>query len=232
VIIAIVGYSSLRRCYKSHAGGCGQPDSSRSKASERMANATPEQREMAARYRSTYRGVFVANPAWCWRALPASLGLWAPSILYSAARPPTQHLLRMDILHLPTIVKTCWEPRSSSRERSGVVQHQKLRAHEYGAFLNPWRPTRRSTRWQPRWTRLPSGRWCCSGSGRRRGGSEAHVGYIAVFGWWAIFVLIGVASRRSAADSAIHPQNATARTLSDSRCFVSRPYGSGLKAES
>jgi len=79
------------------------------KASDRMAQATPEQREMGSKI-SLYitEGVFIANPALVLAGVALlSLGYGPPSTSSSAAKPPTAAFFTVWIFAtLPTIVKT------------------------------------------------------------------------------------------------------------------------------
>jgi hypothetical protein len=110
------------------------------KAEERMAQATPEQREMGRRSRSTLPRAY-SSPIrlWCWGALPFFRSDYgAPSTLSSAARPPTAASLPYGCSPLCRVSSRLVGDSGHLRgRRAGVVQYQELCAYECGAFLNP-----------------------------------------------------------------------------------------------
>jgi hypothetical protein len=167
------------------------------KASERMANATPEQREMGSKI-SLYitEGVFIANPALVLAGVALlSLGLWATINFVFGGKATYGSIFTVWIFAtLPTIVKTLLGVlvifAGAAPETFNIKNFAPTNA---AAFLNPLEANKvlytlaSSLDVVTIWTLVLLGMGTAIVAGVKR-----TSGYIAVFGWWAIFVLIGV----------------------------------------
>jgi hypothetical protein len=169
------------------------------KASERMANATPEQREMGTKI-SMYvtEGVFVANPALVLGGIALlSLGLWGTINFAFGGKATFGGIFSVWMFAtLPTIVKTLLgvvvifvggEPETFNIKNFAPTNVAAF------AFPNPAEANKvlyalaNSLDVVTIWTLVLLGIGTAIVAGVKR-----TSGYIAVFGWWAIFVLIGV----------------------------------------
>jgi hypothetical protein len=167
------------------------------KASERMANATPEQREMGSKI-SLYitEGVFIANPALVLAGVALlSLGLWATINFVFGGKATYGSIFTVWIFAtLPTIMKTLLGVlvifAGAAPETFNIKNFAPTNA---AAFLNPLEANKvlytlaSSLDVVTIWTLVLLGMGTAIVAGVKR-----TSGYIAVFGWWAIFVLIGV----------------------------------------
>jgi hypothetical protein len=167
------------------------------KASDRMAQATPEQREMGSKI-SLYitEGVFIANPALVLAGVALlSLGLWATINFVFGGKATYGSIFTVWIFAtLPTIVKTLLGVlvifAGAAPETFNIKNFAPTNA---AAFLNPLEANKvlytlaSSLDVVTIWTLVLLGMGTAIVAGVKR-----TSGYIAVFGWWAIFVLIGV----------------------------------------
>jgi len=167
------------------------------KASERMANATPEQREMGSKI-SLYitEGVFIANPALVLAGVALlSLGLWATINFVFGGKATYGSIFTVWIFAtLPTIMKTLLGVlvifAGATPETFNIKNFAPTNS---AAFLNPLEANKvlytlaSSLDVVTIWTLVLLGMGTAIVAGVKR-----TSGYIAVFGWWAIFVLIGV----------------------------------------
>jgi hypothetical protein len=169
------------------------------KAEERMAQATPEQREMGTKI-SLYitEGVFIANPALVLGGIALlSLGLWGTINFVFSGKATYGSILAVWMFStLPTIVKTLLgivvifvggEPDTFNIKNFAPTNVAAF------AFPNPAEANKvlyvlaNSLDAVTIWTLVLLGMGTAIVAGVKR-----TSGYIAVFGWWAIFVLIGV----------------------------------------
>jgi hypothetical protein len=169
------------------------------KAEERMAKATPEQREMGIKI-SLYitEGIFIANPALVLGGIALlSLGLWGTINFVFGGKATYGSILSVWMFStLPTIVKTLLgivvifaggEPDTFNIKNFAPTNVAAF------AFPNPAEANRAlyalasSLDVVTIWTLVLLGMGTAIVAGVKR-----TSGYIAVFGWWAIFVLIGV----------------------------------------
>jgi len=199
VIIAIVGYI-LFAAVATKIGMQAVVDNQirlDPKASERMANATPEQREMGSKI-SLYitEGVFVANPALVLAGVALlSLGLWGTINFVFSGKATYGSIFCVWIFStLPTIVKTLLGVlvifAGATPETFNIKNFAPTNS---AAFLNPLEANKvlytlaSSLDVVTIWTLVLLGMGTAIVAGVKR-----QSGYIAVFGWWAIFVLFGV----------------------------------------
>lgn len=167
------------------------------KAQERMANATPEQRATGARI-ALYitEGIFIANPALVLAGVALlSLGLWA-TINFGFGGKATYGSIFAVWMYasLPTLVKTLLGIvvifAGTAPESFNI---KNIAPTNIAAFLNPAETNKAlyaicsSLDFVTIWSLaiLAIGTAIVAGVKRSSG-------YIAVFGWWALFVLIGV----------------------------------------
>jgi hypothetical protein len=162
-----------------------------------MANATPEQREMGSKI-SLYitEGVFIANPALVLAGVALlSLGLWATINFVFGGKATYGSIFTVWIFAtLPTIMKTLLGVlvifAGAAPETFNIKNFAPTNA---AAFLNPLEANKvlytlaSSLDVVTIWTLVLLGMGTAIVAGVKR-----TSGYIAVFGWWAIFVLIGV----------------------------------------
>jgi hypothetical protein len=167
------------------------------KAEERMAQATPEQREMGTKI-SLYitEGVFIANPALVLGFIALlSLGLWGTINFVFGGKATYGSIFSVWMFAtLPSIVKTLLGTvvifAGAEPETFNIKNFAPTNA---GAFLNPMEANKAlyalasSLDVVTIWTLVLLGMGTAIVAGVKR-----TSGYIAVFGWWAIFVLIGV----------------------------------------
>ena len=167
------------------------------KASDRMAQATPEQREMGSKI-SLYitEGVFIANPALVLAGVALlSLGLWATINFVFGGKATYGSIFTVWIFAtLPTIMKTLLGVlvifAGAAPETFNIKNFAPTNA---APFLNPLEANKvlyalaSSLDVVTIWTLVLLGMGTAIVAGVKR-----TSGYIAVFGWWAIFVLIGV----------------------------------------
>jgi hypothetical protein len=167
------------------------------KAEERLANATPEQRAMSTKI-SLYitQGVFVANPLLVLAGVAVmSLGLWGTINFVFAGKAKYGSVFAVWMYAaLPTIIKTLL---GTVVIFAGVAPEsfniKNFAPTNLGAFLNPMDTNKAlysiasSIDVITIWTLVLLGMGTAIVAGVKR-----TSGYIAVFGWWALFVLIGV----------------------------------------
>ena len=167
------------------------------KTEERMAQATPEQRETGRKI-SLYitEGVFIANPALVLAGVALlSLGLWATINFVFGGKATYGSIFTVWIFAtLPTIVKTLLGVlvifAGAAPETFNIKNFAPTNA---AAFLNPLEANKvlytlaSSLDVVTIWTLVLLGMGTAIVAGVKR-----TSGYIAVFGWWAIFVLVGV----------------------------------------
>jgi hypothetical protein len=167
------------------------------KAEERLANATPEQRAMSTKI-SLYitQGVFVANPLLVLAGVAVmSLGLWGTINFVFAGKAKYGSVFAVWMYAaLPTIIKTLL---GTVVIFAGVAPEsfniKNFAPTNLGAFLNPMETNKAlysiasSIDVITIWTLVLLGMGTAIVAGVKR-----TSGYIAVFGWWALFVLIGV----------------------------------------
>ncbi len=164
---------------------------------EKMAQASPEQREMGMKI-AVYitEGIFIANPVLVLAGVALlSLGLWG-TINFGFGGKATFGKIYSVWMYasLPSIVKTLLgtvvifagtAPESFNIKNFAPTNH--------GAFLNPMETNKAlyalatSIDAVTIWSLVLLGIGTAAVAGVKR-----TSGYIAVFGWWAIFVLIGV----------------------------------------
>jgi len=167
------------------------------KAEERLANATPEQRAMSTKI-SLYitQGVFIANPLLVLAGVAVmSLGLWGTINFVFAGKAKYGSVFAVWMYAaLPTIIKTLL---GAVVIFAGVAPEsfniKNFAPTNLGAFLNPMDTNKAlysiasSIDVITIWTLVLLGMGTAIVAGVKR-----TSGYIAVFGWWALFVLIGV----------------------------------------
>lgn len=167
------------------------------KAEERMAQATPEQRQMQAKISlNITQGIFIANPLLVLAGIGLmSLGLWATINFVFAGKATYGSIFTVWMYaSLPTIVKTLL---GIIVIYAGVAPEsfniRNFAPTNIGAFLNPGDTNKAlytlatSLDAVTIWTLVLLGMGTAIVARVKRSS-----GYIAVFGWWAIFVLIGV----------------------------------------
>ena len=167
------------------------------KAEERMAQASPAQREMSAKI-SLYvtEGVFIANPAFVLGGVALlSLGLWGTINFVFGGKATYGSIFAVWMFaSLPSIIKTLLGTvvifAGTAPESFNIKNFAPTNP---GAFLNPVETNKvlyslaSSLDVVTIWTLVLLGIGTAIVAGVKRSS-----GYIAVFGWWAIFVLIGV----------------------------------------
>ena len=167
------------------------------KTSERMAQATPEQREMNTKISlNVTKGVFIANPLLVIAGVALlSLGLWG-TINFGFGGKATYGSVFTVWMYasLPTIVKTLLGTlviyAGAAPETFNI---KNFAPTNFGDFLNPLETNKAlyslasSLDIVTIWTLVLLAIGTATVAGLKRSS-----GYIAVFGWWAIFVLIGV----------------------------------------
>jgi hypothetical protein len=167
------------------------------KAEERMAQATPEQREMGEKI-SLYvtEGVFIANPLLLLAGIAVlSLGLWGTINFVFGGKATFGSIFAVWFFaSLPGIIKpllgTIVILSGAAPESFNIKNYAPTNV---AAFLNPIETNKAlytllsSLDVVTIWTLVLLGIGTAIVAGVKR-----QSGYIAVFGWWAIFVLIGV----------------------------------------
>jgi hypothetical protein len=167
------------------------------KAEERLAQVPPAQREMSTRI-SLYvtEGVFIANPVLVLAGVALlSLGLWGTINFVFGGKAKFGSIFTVWMYaSLPGIIKSLL---GTVVIFAGVAPEsfniKNFAPTNVGAFLNPLDTNRAlyslasSLDVITIWTLVLLGMGTAMVAGVKRGS-----GYIAVFGWWAIFVLIGV----------------------------------------
>ncbi|MGD0939707.1 MAG: YIP1 family protein [Terracidiphilus sp.] len=163
---------------------------------EKMAQATPEQREMGLKI-GTYitEGIFIANPALLLLIIAlGSLGLWGTINFIFGGKATYGSIFAVWMYAgLPTVVKTMLGTvvifAGTAPESFNI---KNFAPTNIGAFLNPVETNKAlyalatSLDVVTIWTLVLLGIGTAAVAGVKR-----TSGYIAVFGWWAIFVLIG-----------------------------------------
>jgi hypothetical protein len=167
------------------------------KAEERMAAATPEQRATGAKI-SLYitEGVFIANPLLLLAGVAImSLGIWGTINFVFGGKAGYGSIFAVWMFaSLPSIVKTLLGVivifAGAAPESFNIKNFAPTNA---GAFMNPMEANKilyslaSSLDIVTIWTLILLGMGTAIVAGVKRSS-----GYIAVFGWWAIFVLIGM----------------------------------------
>jgi hypothetical protein len=167
------------------------------KAEERMAQATPEQREVSDKIAlNITKGIFIGNPLLLllFTAI-LTVGLWGTiNFVFGGKASFGSIFVVWMYAGLPSIVKTLLgtlviyagaEPESFNIKNFAPTN--------LGAFLNPMETNKAlyslasSIDVITIWTLVLLGIGAAIVAGVKRSS-----GYIAVFGWWAIFVLVGV----------------------------------------
>jgi hypothetical protein len=166
------------------------------KTEERLAQASPAQREMSAKI-SLYatEGAFIANPALMIAGIALlSLGLWGTiNFVFGGTATYGSIFAAWFYASLPGIVKTLL---GTIVIFAGVAPEsfniKNFAPTNLGAFLDPVETNKAlyalatSLDVVTIWTLVLLGMGTATVAGVKRGS-----GYIAVFGWWALFVLIG-----------------------------------------
>ncbi len=167
------------------------------KAEERLAQATPEQREMSTKV-SLYitEGVFIANPAIALAVIALlSLGLLGTMNFLFAGKARYGSVFAVWMYaSLPSVIKTLM---GTIVIFSGIAPEsfniKNFAPTNVGAFLNPsdTNPALYSLAGSldiiTIWTLILLGMGVATVAGVKRSS-----GYAAVFGWWALFILIGM----------------------------------------
>ena len=168
------------------------------KAEARMSQGTPEQNAMAAKV-SLYitEGIFIANPALVIAGLALlSVGLWATINFGFGGKSKYGSVLAVWMYaSLPTIVKTLLGTivifSGMAPESFNIKNFAPTNAA--AIFMNPVESNKAlyslasSLDVITIWSLVLLGMGVATVAGVKRSS-----GYIAVFGWWAVFVLIGV----------------------------------------
>jgi hypothetical protein len=167
------------------------------KSEERMAQATPEQREAAGKFWLYFtEGIFIANPALAIAgAALLSLGLWGTINFVFGGKATYGSIFAVWFYaSLPSVIKTLLGTAAifaGAAPESFNIKN--FAPTNLGAFLNPLETNKAlyalatSLDAVTIWTLVLLGIGTAMVAGVKR-----TSGYIAVFGWWAIFVLIGV----------------------------------------
>lgn len=167
------------------------------KAQERMANATPEQREQGNKLSvAITKGVFIAGPVMgLIGALVTSLGLMGTINFVFGGRAKYSEVFAVSYYAwLPTLIKPILAIvvlYAGMAPESFNIQN--FAPTNLGAFLDPVETNKALyalATWVDAvsiWTLVLLGMGISKVAGVKRGS-----GYIAVFGWWAIFLLIAV----------------------------------------
>jgi hypothetical protein len=167
------------------------------KAEERMAQATPAQREAGAKISlKITEGVFIASPLMivAWYAL-LSLGLWGTINFGFGGKATYGSILSVWMFaSLPTVIKSLLGivvVYAGAAPESFNIKN--FAPTNIGAFLNPIETNKAlytlatSLDAVTIWTLVLLGIGTATVAGVKR-----SAGYAAVFGWWAIFILISV----------------------------------------
>jgi hypothetical protein len=163
---------------------------------EKMAQATPEQRELTAKI-SLYvtEGVFIANPAFVLAGVALlSLGLWGTINFVFGGKASYGSIFSVWMFaSLPGIIKTLLGTivifTGAAPESFNIKNYAPT---NIGAFLNPVETNKAlyalasSLDVITIWTLVLLAIGTAMVAGVKR-----TSGYLAVFGWWAIFVLLG-----------------------------------------
>jgi hypothetical protein len=167
------------------------------KAQERMANASPEQRAMGTKISiGITEGAFIAGPViGIIGAAVVALGLWGTINFVFGGRSKFGSIY--------AVCYYAWLPMSIKALLGTIVIYLGMAPESFniknfsptnlGAFLDPVETNKAlyslatSLDALTIWTLVLMGMGVATVAGVKRGS-----GYIAVFGWWAIFVLIGV----------------------------------------
>jgi len=164
---------------------------------EKLAQAPPEQRAMSAKI-SLYitEGIFIANPLLILAVIAlGSLGLWGTiNFVFGGKAQYGSIFTAWMYASLPSLVKTLLGIiviyAGTAPESFNIKNFAPTNA---GAFLNPLEANKMlyalatSLDVITIWTLVLMGIGVATVAGVKR-----NSGYIAVFGWWAIFVVIGV----------------------------------------
>ncbi len=163
---------------------------------EKMAQATPEQREMGLKI-AVYitEGVFIANPVLVLAGVALlSLGLWGTiNFIFGGKATFGKIYCVWMYASLPSIVKTLLGTVVIFAIAPESFNIKNFAPTNLGAFLNPMETNKAlyalatSIDAVTIWSLVLLGIGTAAVAGVKR-----TSGYIAVFGWWAIFVLIGV----------------------------------------
>lgn len=167
------------------------------KTEERMAQATPEQREMQMKISAAVtKGIFIANPLLVLAGVALlSLGLWGTINFVFGGKSSYGSIFAVWMYaSLPTIVKTLLGTivifAGAAPESFNI---KNFAPTNIGAFLNPLETNKvlyalaSSIDAVTLWTLVLLAIGAATVAGVKR-----TSGYIAVFGWWVLFVLIGV----------------------------------------
>jgi hypothetical protein len=167
------------------------------KTEERMAQATPEQREMGSKIsRYITEGIFIANPVLVLAVVAlGSLGLWGTINFVFGGKAKYGSIFAVWMFaSLPSIIKSLLGIvvifAGVAPESFNIKNFAPTNA---GAFLNPLETNKAlyalasSLDVVTIWTLVLLGIGTAIVAGVKR-----TSGYIAVFGWWAVIVLIGV----------------------------------------
>jgi hypothetical protein len=166
------------------------------KAEERLAQASPAQREMSTKISmGITQGVFIGNPLLVLAGVAVlSLGLWGTINFVFGGKAKYGSIFAVWMYaSLPTIIKTLLGTvviyAGAAPESFNIKNFAPTNA---GAFLNPLETNKAlyslatSIDVITIWTLVLLGIGTSLVAGVKR-----TSGYIAVFGWWAIFVLVG-----------------------------------------
>ena len=167
------------------------------KASERMANATPEQRAAGSQISlKITQGIFIASPLMVLASIALlSLGLWGTINFGFGGKATYGSIFSVWMFaSLPSIIKSLLGVvviYAGAAPESFNIKN--FAPTNLGAFLNPMEANKAlytlasSLDVVTIWTLVLLGIGTAIVAGLKRSS-----GYIAVFGWWAIFVLFGV----------------------------------------
>lgn len=167
------------------------------KAEERLAQATPEQREMSGKI-SLYvtEGVFIANPLFALGGIALlSVGLWGTMNFLFAGKATYKSIFAMWMYAaLPTVIKTLMGVivifSGIAPESFNIKNFSPTNA---AAFLNPADTSAvlysllSSLDIITIWTLILLSIGAATVAGVKRSS-----GYLAVFGWWVVFILVGM----------------------------------------
>ncbi len=167
------------------------------KAEERMAQATPEQREMQSNISvKITEGIFIANPLLVLAGLAVlTLGLWGTiNFVFGGKATFGSIFVVWMYATLPTIIKTLLGViviYAGAAPESFNIKN--FAPTNLGAFLNPMETNRALYSLASSLDAITVWSLALLGIGTAIvAGVKRTSGYIAVFGWWAIFVLFGV----------------------------------------
>jgi|ERR1035437_1238259 hypothetical protein len=167
------------------------------KAEERMAQATPEQREFSAKLSvNITKGIFIGGPALTLIVVAlGTLGLWGTINFVFGGKASYGSIFAVWMYaSLPAIVKTLLGVlvvHAGAAPESFNIRN--FAPTNLGAFMNPLETNKvlyamaSSLDLITIWTLVLLGMGTAIVAGVKRSS-----GYVAVFGWWAIFTLIGV----------------------------------------